>query len=228
MKQFHLLLILLIFLSGVASSAIASPMDEALQAFQAGDLPEAINIWTSEATAGDSDAQYILGALHYDGTGVPQSDSEAMKWFQASAEQGYALAQNALANMYFSGKGIPTDYELAVKWWLLAAEKGMPDSQNNVAGAYRDGLGVEKDIEAAIMWFEKAAFQRDGEAMISLGGVYHEEGNSEMAYVWWYVAGMMGSEDARKNVEILDGRLTSDQIESAQASAKKILHRINP
>ena len=228
MTQFHSLVILLLFLSSVASSAIASQMDEALQAFQSGDLPEAINIWTSEATRGDSDAQYILGALHYDGTGVPQSYSEAMKWFQASAEQGYALAQNALANMYFSGNGIPTDYELAVKWWLLAAEKGMPDSQNNVAGAYRDGLGVEKDIEAAIMWFEKAAFQRDGEAMISLGGVYHGEGDSEMAYVWWYVASMMGSEDATKNVEILDSRLTSDQIERAQASAKKILHRMNP
>ena len=227
MKQFRLLVILLFFLSCVTSAAIASQMDEALQAFQAGDLPEAINIWTSEATRGDSDAQYILGTLYYDGNGVSQSYSEAVTWFQASAEQGYVLAQNALANMYFSGKGVPVDNELAAKWWLLAAEKGMSDSQNNMGIAYRDGIGVSQDSEAAIKWFEKAAFQGDVGAMISLGGVYHEEGNVEMAYVWWYVASTMNNEAATKNVKILDSRLPSDQIEKAQTSAKKILYRIN-
>jgi TPR repeat protein len=202
-------------------------MDEALQAFQAGDLPKAIDIWTSEATLGDSDAQYILGTLYYDGNGVSQSYNEAVKWFLASAEQGYVLAQNALANMYFSGKGVPVDNELAAKWWLLAAEKGMSDSQNNIAIAYRDGLGVTQDSEAALKWFEKAAFQGDVGAMISLGGVYHEEGDSEMAYVWWYVASTMNNEAAQKNVKILEGRLTPEQIEKAQTSAKKILYRVS-
>ena len=226
MKQFYSLLILFIFLSCVVSSASASQMDEALQFFQTGDSSKAIEIWNAEATRGDSDAQYIMGKLHLDGEGVPQSDSEAVKWFQASADQGYSLSQNALANMYYFGRGIPSDHKLAAKWWLLAAEQGMSDAQNNIAVAYKEGLGVSQDTKAAIKWFEKAAFQRHQEAMISLGGVYIQEDNAEMAYMWWYVASTMDNEDARTNVEILNESLPPEQIESAKVSAKKILHRI--
>lgn len=227
MKRFYFLLFLSVCFSCFASATLASQMDEALQAFQAGDLPTAIDIWSSEAEQGDSDAQYILGTLYYDGKVVSQSYSEAKRWFQASAEQGYVLAQNALANMYFSGTGIPVDYALATKWWLLAAEAGMSDSQNNLAVAYRDGLGVPKDLEAAAKWFEKAAYQEDVGAMLSLGGIYHGEGDIETAYMWWLVAGNLGSEDAQKNVKILNSRLESEQIKRAQASAKKILHRMS-
>lgn len=227
MKQFRLFFILLIFFSCVVSAAIASQMDEALQAFQAGDLPTAIDLWSAEATRGDREAQYILGTLYLDGAGVSQSYSETLKWFQASAEQGYALSQNALANMYFFGRGVPVDQKLATHWWLQAAEQGISESQNNLAVAYRDGNGVTQDPEAAIKWFKKAAFQNDVEAMISLGGIYHQEGDSEMAYVWWYVASAGGYEDAKKNVGILDSRLTPEQIERAQAFAKKILYRFN-
>ena len=227
MKQFHSLLILLVLLSCVVSAAIASQMDEALQAFQAGDLPTAINLWSDEAISGDREAQYILGTLYLDGKGVSQSYSETLKWFQASAEQGYALSQNALANMYFFGRGVPADQKKATDWWFLAAEQGISESQNNLAVAYRDGNGVSQDPKAAIKWFKKAAFQDDVEAMVSLGGVYHQEGDSEMAYVWWYVASTGGYEAAQKNVEILDSRLTPEQIESAQAIAKKILYRFN-
>lgn len=227
MKQFHSLLILVTLLFCTVSVVLASQMDEALQAFQAGDLPNAIELWSEEATGGDREAQYILGTLYLEGTGVSQSYSETIKWFQASAEQGYALSQNALASMYFFGRGVPKDQTLATSWWLLAAEQGISESQNNLAVAYRDGDGVPQDPQTAIMWFKKAAFQRDVEAMISLGGVYHQEGDSEMAYVWWSIASAGGDETAKKNVEILNSRLTPEEIESAQAIAKKILYRFN-
>lgn len=227
MKQVGSFLILLFFLISAVSTVLASQTDEALQAFQKGDLSKAVELWLSEANAGDSEAQYILGSLYFEGKGVTQNYAEAMKWFQASAEQGYALSQNALANMYFSATGVDTDYALAVHWWLLASEQGISDSQNNLAVAYRDGLGVTKDPKAAIRWFEKAAFQKDIEAMISLGGVYHNEGNSEMAYAWWYVASSIGNENAKKNVAILDGRLTPEQIKSAKDVAKKLSYRVH-
>ncbi len=227
MKQVGSFLMLLFFLTSAVSTVFASQTDEALQAFQKGDLNKAVDLWLSEANAGDSEAQYILGSLYFEGRGVSQNYTEAMRWFQASAEQGYALSQNALANMYFSATGVDTDYTLAAHWWLLAAEQGISDSQNNLAVAYRDGLGVTKDPKAAIRWFEKAAFQKDIEAMISLGGVYHNEGNSEMAYAWWSVASSIGNENAKKNVAILDGRLTPEQIKSAKDVAKKLSHRVH-
>lgn len=227
MKPSISLLILFVILCSSVSTVLASQMDEALQAFRTGDLPKAITIWTAEARQGDSEAQYILGTLFLDGKGVTQNYDEAGKWLQESADQGYALSQNTLANMYFFGSGVPTDYKLAAKWWLLAAEQGVSDAQNNLAVAYRDGLGVSQNLKTAIKWFKKAAYQKDIEAMISLGGVYHNENNPEMAYAWWYVAGTLGNPDAKKNVEILNGRLTPEQIEDAKSSAKKIMYRIN-
>ena len=44
-----------------------------------------------------------------DGTGMPQDDTEAVKWFRKAAEQGDASAQNDLGVMYQNGRGVPQD-----------------------------------------------------------------------------------------------------------------------
>ena len=37
-------------------------------------------------------AQDNLGGMYANGTGVPQDDAEAAKWYKLAAEQGYATA----------------------------------------------------------------------------------------------------------------------------------------
>ena len=67
-------------------------------------IPVALSAQTSEdikqykllAEQGDYMAQYNLGACYYNGHGVPQSYSEAIKWFRKAARQGYAVAQQVL------------------------------------------------------------------------------------------------------------------------------------
>ena len=48
------------------------------------------------ADQGDSDGQYMLGYMYYEGKGVPEDYAEAMKWFRKAADQGNADAKVSL------------------------------------------------------------------------------------------------------------------------------------
>jgi TPR repeat protein len=61
------------------------------------------------AEHGDTDAQSRLGALYYNGEGVPQDYAAAAKWFRLAAEQGNPEAQNNLGMLYADGTGVTQD-----------------------------------------------------------------------------------------------------------------------
>jgi uncharacterized protein len=90
------------------------------------------------------------------GTGVPQNNAEAVKWYRLAAEKGEADAQANLAVMYRDGNGVPQDYAEAVKWFRLAGET---DAQYNLGVMYANGEGVPKDAVEAYVWFSVAAAQ---------------------------------------------------------------------
>ena len=85
------------------------------------------------AEQGDADAQFNLGVNYDNGTGVPQNDTEAVKWYRLAAEQGVAEAQVNLGTMYGNGKGVPQNYARAYLWFSMAAAQG-----DEMARGYRD------------------------------------------------------------------------------------------
>ncbi len=109
------------------------------------------------AKQGNADAQFHLGCMYYDGHGVPQNYTEAVKWFHLAAEQGNASAQFKFGLMYDTGLGVPQNYAEAVKWYRLAAEQGDADAQNNLGCMYKDGWGVPQNYFKAHMWFNLSA-----------------------------------------------------------------------
>ena len=64
------------------------------------------------AEQGDAMAQTNLGWMYDNGEGVPEDDTEAVKWYRKAAEQGYAMAQHNLGWMYANGEGVPEDKAL--------------------------------------------------------------------------------------------------------------------
>lgn len=48
-------------------------------------------------------AQYHLGIMYSNGTGVPEDDAEALKWFRKAAEQGHRNASVLLGGLYSIG-----------------------------------------------------------------------------------------------------------------------------
>ena len=61
--------------------------------------------------------------MYTKGEGVPENDTEAVKWYRMAAEQGIASAQYNLGVMYANGQGVPQDYVQAHKWVNLAASR---------------------------------------------------------------------------------------------------------
>ncbi len=96
-------------------------------AFEKGDYVKAARQFRIAAEKNDGwsvIAQFYLGDMYYNGHGVPQDYSEAVKWYRMAAEQGNADAQSALGVMYQDGRGVPRDFVEAARWYDKAAEQG--------------------------------------------------------------------------------------------------------
>ncbi|MGA9626909.1 MAG: WG repeat-containing protein [Bryobacteraceae bacterium] len=103
-----------------------------------GTVSQALRDLTTNAEAGDARAQLRLGKLSATGTGVPESDSDAVKWYRLAAEQGLAEAQYLLAGRYSSGRGVPQDYAQALYWTSVAAVNSN-DENTQTLGYYAAG-----------------------------------------------------------------------------------------
>jgi TPR repeat protein len=62
--------------------------------------------------------------MYATGTGLSQSDQEAVRLFKMAAEAGDEDAQTSLALAYLLGKGVPKDLQQALFWSELAGNKG--------------------------------------------------------------------------------------------------------
>ena len=62
--------------------------------------------------------------MYYEGQGVAQDYSAAMKWVRMAADQGHAQAQCNLGNMYYEGKGVPQNTSEGLRWFHKAKVQG--------------------------------------------------------------------------------------------------------
>ena len=103
--------------------------------------------------------------MYFNGHGVPQNYTEALKWYRKSAAKGHAPAQHSLANMLAGGVGVARNSEEAVEWFRKAAEQDFDASQNSLGLMYSNGLGVTRDLVSAYKWFALAARQGNLDAV---------------------------------------------------------------
>ena len=121
MKKLLLILVLAVMGGNVAT---AGDFDAAAKAYQKRDYVTAITLFFSLADKGHATAQFNLGVMHENGTGVVQDFKKSVGWYRMAAEQGYVKAQFNLALMYEEGKWVKQDYILAHMWYNLAAKNG--------------------------------------------------------------------------------------------------------
>lgn len=76
----------------LSSIAAAAPFEDGLRAFEQRDYAAALRAFSSAAAAGDADAQYMLGRLYADGSGVLQNFIDAHVWYSLAAAQGQRFA----------------------------------------------------------------------------------------------------------------------------------------
>jgi TPR repeat protein len=149
------------FAAGAAIASLpsrAGPLEDGMTAFNEKDYVTALKLWRPLAEQGNPTAQYQVGILYAEGTGVVQSDVIASAWFQRAAAQGVAGAQYNLGVSYAEGLGLAKDDVAAVKWFRRAADQGMAYGQLNLGLMYAAGRGVPQDNVEAVKWLELAIF----------------------------------------------------------------------
>ena len=103
------------------------------------------------AEQGDDQAQYYLGRMYEEGTTVPESWEEKLKWYRLAADNGNDSAQYALGVLYHTSSRSRDDVE-AHKWLNLAAAQG-----NQSAATYRDTVAERTMSHAELLKAEKLA-----------------------------------------------------------------------
>jgi hypothetical protein len=158
-KIFKVLLITLLLVMN--SSFAASAFDDALKAYNSGNVDKAIKILRPVVLESGSHAQFTLGQM-YD---VGKKDYvNAFQWYKYAANAGYPEAQYNVAGMFESGQGVAQNFTEAFRWYKLAASEGHANAQYNLANLYSTGQGVAQDYVKAHMWWNLRAAEGDKEA----------------------------------------------------------------
>jgi hypothetical protein len=68
-------------------------VDLGLEAYRSRDYAGAMRLWRPLAELGNRDAQFYVGGLYMDGSGVPADVVQAHAWWRLSADKGHAKAR---------------------------------------------------------------------------------------------------------------------------------------
>ena len=116
-------------------------------AFEDGDYQTAIDLWRPLAEAGNAEAQFNLGEMHYLGRGMDQNYPEAMTWFLQAARGGNGMACLRLGMMFSSEQGVELDFVEAYKWIRLAQARDTKNAELARAALVKR-LSAEEIVEA--------------------------------------------------------------------------------
>ena len=121
------------------------------------------------------------------------------------------------------------DYETVYREIKLFAEQGEPHAQRILGLMYKYGQGVTQDNKEAVKWWRLAAEQGYASAQFNLGGMYGEGisviQNYVIAHMWFNIAASNGYESAKKGIDIVESRMTSEQIAEAQKLARECIKK---
>lgn len=159
--------------------AWAAPDDDfklAQQAYQRGDIGDAMKILRAPAAAGHATSQSLLAFI------LDRADSpeEAARLYISAAAQGDTEAHAGLANFYLTGRGIAKDEKEALAHFSKAADQGHALSIQVLAEAHLKGLmglGAEpRDNTRAVVALRRAAEQGYLPAAEALAQAYRDGG----------------------------------------------------
>ena len=104
-------------------------------------------------------------------------------------------------------------------------EQGHAGAQSALGLKYASGAGVPEDDVEAVRWYRLAAEQGHAEAQWLLGLMYGDgdgvPGDDVLAYMWFDVSAAQGHGSAHESKDIIEGRMTREQIAEAQSLSRE-------
>ncbi len=146
-----------------------------------GDAAGAFVLYARAARAALPEAEFRIGRLYLEGSGVPRSRTEGMRWLERAASHGLVEAQSLIATLFMHGFAgaqnsateqgaarpaaalfansdrTEPNYQEALKWARLAAESGSSDAQALLGYILTAGPPTIRDLDAAHGWYQRAA-----------------------------------------------------------------------
>jgi TPR repeat protein len=101
-----------------------------------------MNTLRKKAEAGDAKAQFNIGSMYEQGSGVKQDYAEAAKWYRKAAEQGDVDALRILGLAYYLGKWVPQDLVQSYFWFSLVASRASGEEYRQASEA-KDQIAKE-------------------------------------------------------------------------------------
>lgn len=215
--------------------AVAARLNKTMQFIKDGKFTDARDLILPLAASGDSRAQFILGGIYDQDSGIALTSGgngqlgtlqdnfdEAETWYTKSAQQQNLKAMTALGNHYCWGVGGArmggVDSAKGTSYLQEAANKGSAAAMMRLAANYEQGVCAKLDNAAALKWYMAAAALGDMQSRHSLG-LMHRDGrgtpaDNVQAYVWFALAGSDEDGSMRE-------RLSSD--EKAEADRRMAL-----
>ena len=178
-----------------------------------------------EAELGKAEAQFKLGKRFEKGTGVDQSDVEALSWYLKASSQGHEKAYLAIGYFYRHGRGTKVDLDQAKVFYKKAAELGNLTAANNLALIYLNGA-IEKaspsEVKLAKPWLVMAASGGKPRSQLELAKLYLAQVELESkpqgtAYSKARKLLIKASKSRQKSVSEQAKKLLSKQVKSVES-----------
>jgi TPR repeat protein len=144
----------------VWAQSLEERLRTAAGAYERKDFALAVSLWKPLAAEGNAEAETLLGAMYWQGEGVPRDHAEAARLYLAAAERGYARAQNDIGFMYGFGEGIPPHDDVqAYKWISLAIERYTVKNEERCNQAIKDRATLAARMSSAQLAEAEAAIK---------------------------------------------------------------------
>ena len=197
-------------------------------------LPKALALYLMAAERGDTEAQFIVGGMYFQGIGTEKNQKEAFKWLYKAAINGESTpqSQKILGQAFLLGNVVPQNYTESIQWYQRASENGDHDAQNELAFLYYVGRGVEQDFKTSFKWFEKAAEGGLAVAQYNVGIMWYtgngvEKQDLTKAYTWLSLAAANGHQEASAASKYIETILGASELKEAQHQATLLYDQIN-
>lgn len=196
-----------------ASLAQATPLTDALAAYDAGDLKAAARGFTVSAGRGEPLGLFNLAMMHLRKELPGAGDAQAWRLLQRAAARELPAAENALGEMIEQGRRGKPDPKAACGWFERAAEHGNADGALATATCYYLGRGRSQDMAKAHRWYLEAAKDGDVGAQYLVASMFETglgvEADDRLARYWYEAAARNGDDAARIKLRALQAEADS-------------------
>lgn len=145
-------------LSILLLTSVLSASDTALDAFNTGDYKSAFDILDKKAKDGNINAKYNLSLMYYNGYGVDQNISKAVKLLELAATAGHKKAIENVGRIYMQ----LMKFDKAANWLEKNAQNGDTDAYYLLAEIYIE----QEKYKKAKYWTKKSIEAGNKEASI--------------------------------------------------------------